>query len=64
MLDVIEWTISFVGARRAGIVPVPVNTLLAAEDYSYLIGHSAIYEGVETHSGALAFLAVLVRIDR
>ena len=30
----------FWGAIKAGIVPVPVNTLLRAADYAYLIGNS------------------------
>ncbi len=31
----------FWGAIKAGIVPVPVNTLLRAADYAYMIEHSA-----------------------
>ena len=34
MHDCCDWPMSFLGALYAGIVPVAVNTLLTAEDYS------------------------------
>jgi benzoate-CoA ligase len=40
MLDCNEWPISFLGAMYVGIVPVAVNTLLTAEDYSYMLENS------------------------
>jgi benzoate-CoA ligase len=38
--DRIEWPIAFLGAIYAGLIPVPVNTLLTVADYAYLLEHS------------------------
>jgi benzoate-CoA ligase len=38
--DCNDWPVAFLGALYAGIVPVPVNTLLTATDYAYMIDHS------------------------
>ena len=38
--DSVEWPIAFLGAIYAGIVPVAVNTLLTADDYTYMLSHS------------------------
>ena len=40
MLDSVELPIIFLGALRAGVVPVPLNTLLAAEQYAYMLADS------------------------
>ena len=40
MHDCNDWPVSFLGAMYAGIVPVAVNTLLSADDYHYMLGHS------------------------
>jgi len=40
MLDTIDFPIAFWGALRAGIVPVPVNTLLPADITGYILGDS------------------------
>jgi 4-hydroxybenzoate-CoA ligase len=37
MLDTVEFPIVFLGAIRAGIVPLPLNTLLTAEQYAYIL---------------------------
>ena len=37
MLDTVDFPILFWGAIRAGIVPVPLNTLLTAEQYRYIL---------------------------
>jgi 4-hydroxybenzoate-CoA ligase len=37
MLDTIEFPIVFLGSMRAGIVPVPLNTLLTTEQYAYIL---------------------------
>ena len=38
--DSVDFPIAFLGALYAGIVPVPVNTLLTADDYAYMLEHS------------------------
>jgi 4-hydroxybenzoate-CoA ligase len=40
MLDTVDFPIVFWGAIRAGIVPVPLNTLLAADQYRYIVEDS------------------------
>ncbi|WP_439672017.1 Acyl-coenzyme A synthetase/AMP-(fatty) acid ligase [Cupriavidus necator] len=40
MHDCSDWPVCFLGAMYAGIVPVAVNTLLTADDYSYMLQHS------------------------
>jgi 4-hydroxybenzoate-CoA ligase len=37
MLDTVDFPIVFLGAIRAGIVPVPLNTLLTSEQYAYVL---------------------------
>ena len=39
MHDNNDWPIAFLGALYAGVVPVAVNTLLAADDYAYILAH-------------------------
>jgi benzoate-CoA ligase len=45
-----EWPVAFLGALYAGIVPIPVNTLLTASDYAYLIDHSGVCAAVVSPS--------------
>src|SRR4026208_1986781 len=33
LLDSTDWPIAFLGSLYAGVVPVPINTLLTADDY-------------------------------
>jgi len=40
MHDTIDWPVAFLGAIRAGIVPVAVNTLLTTKDYEYMLADS------------------------
>src|SRR5215210_8871678 len=37
MLDTIDFPIVFLGAMRAGVVPVPLNTLLTSDQYAYVL---------------------------
>jgi benzoate-CoA ligase len=39
MHDSVDFPIAFLGALYAGIVPVPVNTLLTADDYGFMLEH-------------------------
>lgn len=40
MLDTVDFPIAFWGAIRAGVVPIPVNTLLSGEQYAYMLEDS------------------------
>ena len=40
MHDSADWVVCFLGALYAGVVPVCVNTLLTAQDYSYMLANS------------------------
>jgi benzoate-CoA ligase len=60
LLDTVDFPVAFLGAIKAGIVPVPVNTLLTAAEYDFMLRDSraralivsdALYEKV---SGLLA----------
>src|SRR3982751_1931901 len=37
MLDTVDFPAVFLGAIRAGIVPVPLNTLLTTDQYAYVL---------------------------
>ncbi|HLZ02107.1 MAG TPA: benzoate-CoA ligase family protein [Bradyrhizobium sp.] len=37
MLDTVDFPIVFLGAIRAGVVPIPLNTLLTTEQYAYVL---------------------------
>src|SRR5262249_18447959 len=37
LLDTVDYPIAFWGALRAGIVPIPLNTLLTPEQYAYIL---------------------------
>ncbi|SMX61582.1 Putative AMP-dependent synthetase and ligase [Bradyrhizobium sp. ORS 285] len=37
MLDTVDFPAVFLGSMRAGIVPVPLNTLLTSEQYAYVL---------------------------
>jgi len=39
-LDTIDWPATFLGAIKAGIVPIAVNTLLTAADYEFMLNDS------------------------
>ena len=40
MQDTVDWPAVFLGAIRAGVTPVPVNTMLSAEQYGYMLTDS------------------------
>jgi benzoate-CoA ligase len=40
MHDSIDWPVAFLGAIKAGIVPIGVNTLLTPKDYEYMLSDS------------------------
>src|SRR3954465_2416928 len=69
MLDTVDFPIVFLGAIRAGIVPVPLNTLLTAEQYAYVLADcrarvlfvsEALYPGVKDIVGRMPDLEHVV----
>ena len=40
LLDTIDWPTAFLGAIKAGIVAVPVNTLMTEDDYRFMLADS------------------------
>ena len=40
LLDTIDWPTAFLGAIKAGVVPVPVNTLLTEDEYRFMLEDS------------------------
>ena len=70
LLDTIDFPTAFFGAIKAGVVPVPVNTLLTAADYDFMLRDSraralfvsdALYEkfaGILAYQPALRHVVV------
>jgi benzoate-CoA ligase family protein len=40
LLDTIDWPTAFLGAVKAGVIPVPVNTLMTEDDYRFMLADS------------------------
>src|SRR5271155_4403624 len=40
LLDTVDWPIAFLGAIKAGVVAVPVNTLMTEDDYRFMLDDS------------------------
>jgi benzoate-CoA ligase len=40
LLDAIDFPVTFLGAIKAGIVPIPINTMLAPQDYDFILRDS------------------------
>src|ERR1700680_4595080 len=53
MLDTIDFPVAFLGAIRAGVVPVPLNTLLTSDQYAYVLADCRA-PGVVHFRGAVA----------
>ena len=40
LTDTLDWPTAFLGALKAGVVAVPVNTLLTEDDYKFMLADS------------------------
>lgn len=69
LLDSVDFPAVFWGAIKAGIVPIPLNTLLTTADYAYMLADSrvravvvseALLEKVEPILGQMPFLEAVV----
>jgi 4-hydroxybenzoate-CoA ligase len=58
LYDTVDFPIAFWGAIRAGIVAVPVNTLLTAEQYAYVLSDSRAAAVVVTAALAEQILSI------
>jgi 4-hydroxybenzoate-CoA ligase len=60
--DTVDYPVIFWGAVRAGIIPIPVNTLLTPEQYAYLFADSRAVAAVVTAPLARAVLSIRDRL--
>src|SRR6516165_6886167 len=60
--DTVDYPVAFWGAIRAGIIPIPVNTLLTGEQYAYLLADSRATAAVVTAPIARMLLAMRDRL--
>lgn len=72
MHDIVEWPAVFLGAIRAGVIPVAINTLLGTEPYRYILSDSrakvlfvssALLDMVSPILGQLPFLEHVIVTD-
>jgi benzoate-CoA ligase len=50
LLDSIAFPAAFLGAIKAGIVPIPVNTMFRASDYAYVLENSGAAAAIVSHA--------------
>src|SRR3954452_24191536 len=62
LYDTVDFPVAFWGAVRAGIVAVPVNTLLTAEQYAYVLSDSRAAAVVVTAALAKTILSIRHRL--
>ena len=64
LLDTIDLPVAFLGAIRAGLVPIPVNTLLTADDYAFMLEDSRASLAVVSAPLLPLFEPLLARLPR
>ena len=62
MLDTIDWPVAFLGAIKAGIVPVAVNTLLTTKEYEFMLSDSRARALVVSEALLPAFAPLLGKL--
>ena len=62
--DTVDYPVAFWGAIRAGIVPIPVTTLLTGEQYAYLFADSRAAAAVVAAPLAPTLLSLRHRLPR
>src|SRR6516225_5391125 len=60
--DTVDYPIAFWGAVRAGVIPIPVNTLLTPEQYAYLFADSRAAATLVTAPLARSMLSIRPRL--
>ncbi|MGE5283754.1 MAG: benzoate-CoA ligase family protein [Actinomycetota bacterium] len=61
-LDTIDWPSAFLGAIKAGIVPIAVNTLLTTADYEFMLRDSRARALIVSESLLPAFAPLIGRL--
>jgi 4-hydroxybenzoate-CoA ligase len=64
MLDTVDYPIAFWGAIRAGIVPIPLNTLLTPEQYGYILEDSRVEAIVVSPALVKAIAPIISNLTR
>src|SRR5580693_1083386 len=64
LYDTVDFPVAFWGGVRAGIVVLPLNTLLTAEQYAYILGDSRASAIVASASLAKTLVPILDRLPR
>jgi 4-hydroxybenzoate-CoA ligase len=62
--DTVDFPVAFWGGVRAGVVVLPLNTLLTSEQYAYILGDSRASALVTTPALAKNILPILDRVPR
>jgi 4-hydroxybenzoate-CoA ligase len=62
--DTVDYPVAFWGAIRAGVVPIPINTLLTAEQYAYLFADSRAAAAVVAAPLARMLLSIRGRLPQ
>jgi 4-hydroxybenzoate-CoA ligase len=62
--DTVDYPVAFWGAIRAGIIAIPLNTLLSADVYAYIMADSRATAMVAAAPLARAILPILDRVPR
>ena len=60
--DTVDYPVAFWGTIRAGVVPIPINTLLTAEQYAYLFADSRAAAAVVAAPLARMLLSIRSRL--
>ncbi len=64
LYDTVDFPVAFWGGVRAGTVVLPLNTLLTAEQYAYILGDSRAVAIVASASLARTLVPILNRLPR
>ena len=63
VVDSIDWPATFLGAIKAGIIPIAANTLLTSEDYRYMLEDSRAKVAVISPHFVDVFLPLLDQVE-
>jgi 4-hydroxybenzoate-CoA ligase len=64
MLDTVDFPVAFWGAIRAGVVPIPLNTLLNADQYGYMLADSRVEAVFVSAALAKTIAPIIDRLPR